>query len=107
MGQIRVAKDVYEKLDDKAKESRKIWANNTFLNEPAFDEATQEYVWDDPRINDEHSFVMEECKALKPKKADKEEDLRVAIEEKLRTRKVGELKPADVIVDDPLVVKPN
>lgn len=105
MGQVRVAKDVWDKLPLKAQEARKAVENFTFLNEPVLDESTQEYVWDDHRITEAHSFIIEECRKLKPTKDDTDVGLRVLMEEKLYARKapkerVGMELPDPVIVTE-------
>lgn len=117
MGQIRVPKDVWEKLDEKAKEARKVVENGVFLNEPVLDETTQEYVWDDHRLTEDHDFIMEEVKKLKPVKADTREKLIEKLEEKVYLAKAERIKPmpspilgepvGDIRVDEPLQSKPD
>lgn len=102
MGQVRVAKDVWDKLDDRAKEACKSVVNGVFLNEPALDEATNEYVWDDHRIIDDHTFIIDECKKLKPKKADTDVGLRDLMDEKVRAR-VKIISP-EINMDSPVIV---
>lgn len=86
MGQIRVKKDLWDKLDRKAIEMRKVLYNGTFLNEPVLDEVTQEYVWDDHRITSEHEFIKDECLAEKPKVSDTDVTLFSKMEQKLYER---------------------
>lgn len=86
MGQIRVKKSLWDKLDRKTQEMRKVPHNGTFLNEPVLDEVTQEYVWDDHRIISEHEFIKDECLAIKPKVSDTEVTLFSKMEQKLYER---------------------
>lgn len=87
MGQLRVAKDVWDKLDPKAQEVRKAVVNGVFLNQPVLDELTNEYVWDDHRLTEDHDFIMEECKKLKPTRDDTEVILLELMDEKVLARK--------------------
>lgn len=87
MGQVRVKKVDWDKLDPKAQEARKAVINGTFLNHPVLDESTQEYVWDDWRITEDHDFILEECKKLKPTKSDREVALLELMDEKVFARK--------------------
>ena len=103
MGQVRVAKAVWDKLPLKAQEARKTVENFTFLNEPVLDESTQEYVWDDHRITEAHSFIIEECRKLKPTKDDTEVSLRALMEEKLYVRKAPKER-VGVELPDPVIV---
>ena len=103
MGQVRVAKDIWDSLPLKAQEARKAVANYVFLNEPVLDEVTQEYVWDDHRITEAHSFILEECRKLKPTKDDTEVSLRVLMEEKLYTRKISKER-VGMELPDPVIV---
>lgn len=103
MSQIRVSKDVWDKLPEKAKEARKAVANFVFLNEPVLDETTQEYVWDDHRITDEHMFILEECRKLKPTKDDTDVSLRELMDEKLYNRKLAQDR-VDVELPEPVKV---
>lgn len=104
MGQIRVAKDVWDKLDGKAKEGRKIVFNNVFLNEPVL--IDDEYVWDDYRITSEHTDVLEECKKYKPTKNEKLEDIRDKIQEKVRVKREL-VQVTEEMVNQPLELRPN
>lgn len=87
MGQLRVAKAVWDKLDPKAQEARKAVVNGVFLNQPVLDELTNEYVWDDHRLTEDHEFILEECKKLKPTKSDREVALLELMDEKVFARK--------------------
>lgn len=111
MGQIRVAKATWDKLDRKAQEMRKVPFNGTFLNEPVFDEATQEYVWDDHRITSEHAFIKDECLTIKPQVSDTEVTLFSKLEQKLYERahpKVVEpVKVTEEQVSPELILRPN
>lgn len=97
MGQIRVKKDLWDKLDRKSQAMRMVPHNGTFLNEPVLDEATQEYVWDDHRITSEHEFIKDECLAEKPKVSDTDVTLFSKMEQKLYER-------VHVKVDSPVKV---
>lgn len=103
MGQVRVAKAVWDSLPLKAQEARKAVENFTFLNEPVLDEVTQEYVWDDHRITEAHSFILEECRKLVPTKDDTDVSLRVLMEEKLYTRKISKER-VGIELPDPVIV---
>ncbi len=111
MGQIRVKKDLWDKLDRKAIEMRKVTYNGTFLNEPVLDEATQEYVWDDHRITSEHEFIKDECLAEKPKVSDTDVTLFSKMEQKLYARirrKVEEpVKVTEEQVSPELTLRPS
>lgn len=111
MGQIRVKKDLWDKLDRKAIEMRKVPFNGTFLNEPALDEVTQEYVWDDHRITSEHAFIKDECLAEKPKAGDTEVTLFSKLEQKLYERNhpkvVEPVKVTEEQVSPVLTPRPN
>ena len=111
MGQIRVKKDLWDKLDRKAIEMRKVPFNGTFLNEPVLDEATQEYVWDDHRITSEHEFIRDECLAVKPLVSDTEVTLFSKMEQKLYERihvKVEEpVKVTEEQVSPELTLRPS
>ena len=103
MGQVRVAKDVWDSLPLKAQEARKAVENFTFLNEPVLDEVTQEYVWDDHKITEEHTFILEECRKLVPTKDDTDVSLRVFMEEKLYARKISKER-VGMELPDPVIV---
>ena len=111
MGQIRVKKSLWDKLDRKAIEMRKVPYNGTFLNEPVLDEVTQEYVWDDHRITSEHEFIKDECLAEKPKVSDTDVTLFSKMEQKLYERihvKVEEpVKVTEEQVSPELTLRPR
>ena len=111
MGQIRVKKALWDKLDRKAIEMRKVPYNGTFLNEPVLDEVTQEYVWDDHRITSEHEFIKDECLAEKPKVSDTDVTLFSKMEQKLYERihvKVEEpVKVTEEQVSPELTLRPR
>lgn len=100
MGQVRVKKVDWDKLDPKAQEARKAIINGTFLNQPALDESTQEYVWDDWRVTDDHTFIIEECKKLRPTKSDTEVTLLDLMDEKLYSRKHGDVKVPVTVTEE-------
>lgn len=109
MGQLRVAKDEWDKLDDRVKEARKMRFNDVFLNDPALDETTNEYLWDDPRLTEDHTFVLEECRKDKPTKSEKADKVLERISQRVEGRK-GSREPVRVteeMVNQPLELRPN
>ncbi len=120
MGQLRVARTIWDALDEKAKSARTVVENNTFLAIPVLDEETDEYVWDDHRLTSEHETILEDVKKLRPAKASKVEDLIADLETKVynikkeRFKKINpmpspikEAPVGDIQVDVPLQSEPD